>query len=350
LAGTPVETTEQIQVAEIEHPDTIIKYPSRVLARGGKLYISDTGNNRVIEALSSGRVNTIYGTATPALFDGMFNEAAFKEPRGLALHENSLFVADTGNHAVRLINLLKRDVTTLAGNGEAGKFDSSKFNKPKDTMLNYPWDLVPRDRVVHIAMAGAQQIWELHLSQNTIKPFAGTGREAIDDGAVGTATFAQPCAVTAGNYLEPRMYILDSDSSSLRFMRYRTNTISTLIGKGLFEFGDVDGKADVARMQFPMDLSFDEKRQVLWIADTFNHKIKAYSLMQNTLSTIPVSVPLHEPGGLCLDESTLWIANTNAHEIVKLDLETGEAEVLEFEIAEDENVICYFMQKMSPAG
>jgi sugar lactone lactonase YvrE len=339
LAGTPAETADDIQVIPIEHPDTIIKYPGRVLARGGKLYISDTGNNRVIEASYSGRVNTIYGTGTAALFDGMYQEAAFKEPQGLALKDNSLFVADTGNHAIRLINLLKRDVITLAGNGQAGKFVSANFNKPKEVTLNFPWDVTPYERVIHIAMAGSQQIWELNLSENTIKPFAGTGREAIDDGAVGTATFAQPSGMTAGNYMEPRLYILDSDSSSLRFMRYRTNTISTLIGKGLFEFGNVDGKGDIARMQFPMDLSFDEKRQVLWIADTFNHKIRAYSLMQNTLSTIPVSIPLHEPGGLCLDENILWIANTNAHEIVKLDLETGDADVLQLEIAEEENVI-----------
>jgi sugar lactone lactonase YvrE len=332
-------SAEAIEVAPISHPDTILKYPGRIVGQGGRIFISDTGNNRIIEASASGQINTVYGTGTPALFDGMYHEAAFREPHGLAYKDNNLFIADTGNHAIRQINLLKREVSTLAGTGDAGKYDSSHFMNPKETPLNFPWDVIPHERTIYIAMAGAQQLWELNISQNTVKPIAGTGREAMDDGVIGVATFAQPCGLTEGDYLEPRLYILDSDSSSLRFLRYRTNTVTTLLGKGLFEFGDADGKSDSALMQCPTDICFDKQRQVIWIADTFNNKIRAFSLMHNTLRTIPVSVPLSEPGGISLDGNILWIANTNAHQILKLDLESGDTDILQLEISEEENVI-----------
>jgi hypothetical protein len=64
------------------------------------------------------------------------------------------------------------------------------------------------------------------------------------------------------------------------------------------------------------------------VADTFNSKIKRIDLQTNQVSKFKFGVQLDEPGGLSLFRDKLFIANTNAHQIVMLDLSSRMAEVV----------------------
>ncbi len=90
----------------------------------------------------------------------------------------------------------------------------------------------------------------------------------------------------------------------------------TLVGQGLFDFGDDDGDPDAALLQHCLDVAAADGGVL--IADTYNGKIKRLSLTEPPEITTVLS-GLSEPGSICQDpEGSLVIADTNAHRIVRL--------------------------------
>jgi len=87
----------------------VLSYPGNVLAdqASNRLYIADSGHNRVLEAALDGSLVRAFGTGKEGFADGPPGEAAFRQPQGLALSADgrTLYVADTRNHAVRAIDL-----------------------------------------------------------------------------------------------------------------------------------------------------------------------------------------------------------------------------------------------------
>ncbi|EDN67686.1 NHL repeat containing protein [Beggiatoa sp. PS] len=106
----------------------------------------------------------------------------------------------------------------------------------------------------------------------------------------------------------------------MRNIRLHDATTNTLIGNGLFVFGDKDGIGTQARLQHALGVVWDNKRQGLWIADTYNSKIRWMALADQQVVHRDIDCTLDEPGGLSLFEDTLWIANTNSHQIVRYDI------------------------------
>lgn len=318
-------------------PELELKFPGKILATKDRLFISDSAHNRVLECMHNGRILRVYGSSAPGQLDGIAKDAAFDNPQGLICIANYLYVADAGNHLIRKIDLVTHEVTTEAGLGKIGRVKSfESFDDPLKVPLNSPWDMAYHSGSLYIAMAGSHQIWVLDLSKNTLGPYAGTGAEGLAGGNVEAAMFAQPAGLSIGEDLETMLFIADSSSSAIRSIRLRDNHVSTLVGKGLFDFGEKDGKGEEASMQLPMGVVFDHKRKALWVVDTFNQRIRHIKISNNTVSSMRLSHALADPGGLSLEEDILWIANTNAHNIVKINIKTGDMEQVEiFSIEND---------------
>lgn len=306
-----------------------LKFPGKILATKERLFISDSGHNRVLEVMHNGRILHNYGGGSSGLVDGHTIDASFNNPQGLAYVEGSVLVADANNHAIRKISLSTRDVETVAGTGKQGGVLVQQSSDPAGTLLNSPWGLAYKDGTLFIAMAGSHQIWNMSLSGGYINVYSGSGREDIVDGAPETACFAQPMALALGEDIEPVLLVVDAETSAIRVIRLRDSFTRTLIGTGLFDFGDEDGKGAAVKLQHPMGACYDAQRKGLWIADSFNHKIKFLNLTQQSVTTLKLDHPLSEPGGLSINGNTLWIANTNAHEVLSVDLSTREVTPLE---------------------
>ena len=119
-------------------------------------------------------------------------------------------------------------------------------------------------------MAGTHQIWTLDLSTLEAAPYSGNGRENIKDGPLAAANHAQPSGLATDGV---RLFTADSETSSVRVVDFNPDgRVRTLVGHGLFDFGDVDGGPDAARLQHPLGVSFDDGS--LYVADTYNNKIK----------------------------------------------------------------------------
>lgn len=306
-------------------PTGPLRFPGKVLAdpEGGRLFIADTGNSRVLVTSvskdgTSAKVTHVIGSGEAGFKDGAFAEAQLNHPQGMALMGDTLFIADTENHSIRAANLIDGTLTTIAGNGEIGY--SRTGGMGSDISLNSPWDLLESDNYLYIAMAGTHQIWRMVLSTGRVEPFVGNGRENIDDGLNRNATLAQPSGLTTD---EQRLFFADPESSAVRAADFSPDGYTqTLVGKGLFEFGDRDGPALEAKLEHTLGVAYFEG--AIYIADAYNNKIKRLDLSVKEVHTVFGSgepADLYEPGGLSVWESAdgsakLYIADTNNHRIL----------------------------------
>jgi len=299
-------------------PIQVLRFPGKIHATAERLYISDSGHQQILETNWAGKVLRRFGSGQPGFQDGQPQEAQFRDPQGLVKVENNLYVADRQNHALRTLDLATGTVTTLAGNGEQGHHRRGYFETLNQAQLNSPWDLAYQQGILYIAMAGSHQIWSLNLALSTLTLYAGSGREDILDGSAQQAAFAQPSGLSIGEHI---LYVADSETSAVRGIHLVQATTTTWVGRGLFEFGDRDAEGQQARLQHPLAVAWDAQRHGLWIADTYNSKIKWLSLESPySVRTEPLHWELNEPGGLSLYEDTLWIADTNNHQIVRYDI------------------------------
>lgn len=103
---------------------TAFSYPTGLAADGeGNVYIADTGNNAIRRLTPQGEVTTYAGTGAAGYADGSAATAAFNGPTGLCWHDGALYVADTGNHLIRRIE--GGVVTTFAGATHEAGSDAS---------------------------------------------------------------------------------------------------------------------------------------------------------------------------------------------------------------------------------
>jgi len=305
---------------------SVLKFPGRIHAAANYIYISDSGHNRVVEVNQHGRVTRSFGSGAAGLLDGVDRESAFNNPQGILEINDFLYVADTGNHAIRRVNLGSGEVLTIAGDGHQGAMKEKHVVDPNTVSLNSPWGLCYKDGLLFISMAGSHQIWSLDLADNTFAFVSGSGREELVDGSAHTAALAQPSGLCAGEYC---IYMADAESSSIRSVRLPDGQVTTLIGKGMSSFGNIDGGWSHARLQHPMDVSYNVNNGILYVADTYNDCIKAIDFSSKGIETINAGQGLNEPSGLSLSGQTLWIANTNAHEVRTLNLMNHEVKVIE---------------------
>jgi DNA-binding beta-propeller fold protein YncE len=312
---------------------TVLRYPAKVLASAehDRLFIADTGHHRIVITTLSGTIVSMIGSGDRGMDDGPGRSATFNAPHGLALSPDGarLAVCDTRNHAIRLIDLASGSVETVAGTG--AQTWERESGPAGSTALASPWDLAWRDDGIWIAMAGLHQIWKLDLQQGTIGPIAGTGAESIHDGTLDEATFAQPSGIAGAS---EAFYIADSETSAVRRVDPAADRVSRIVGRGLFHFGDLDARGDSVRLQHPLGIASGRAGdRTLYIADSYNHKIKALDPVTRSVVTLFGSgdagdedgpapyASFYEPGGLSHTDGKLYIADTNNHAIRICDLD-----------------------------
>ena len=308
---------------DLTQPDTgILNYPGKVSASEQGIAIADTGHHRIILTDEQGKIKQIYGSGNARLEDGKADKASFQYPQGLVFKGNSLYVADTGNHAIRKIDLTTHEVTTLAGTGELGRTRQTAGD-PTRISLRSPWGLAEKNDILYIAMAGTHQIWQLDLKQQKLGVFAGSGWEDITDGSLQKAAFSQPSGLS---FIDNKLYVADTEDSAIREIDLSKRKVNTLVGKGLFDFGDKDGSFHRAVLQHPQGISAISANELI-LADTYNHKLKLVNLKNKKVSSIKLK-GLKEPGGVSYWNNKLYIADTNNHQIQIWDLASQSASQL----------------------
>jgi DNA-binding beta-propeller fold protein YncE len=325
-------------------PASYLAFPGKIATDQSqkRLYITDSNHNRVlIVSIPDGGAVDVIGQGEAGLKDGTFNEARFNKPQGIAVDGDAVYVADTENHAIRKIDLAQKTVTTLAGNG----MQAAQFNVPgtgRSVQLNSPWDLLVHDGKLYVAMAGSHQIWTLDLKTLEAKPYAGSGRENIIDGPLRDAAFAQPSGITTDGTV---LYTADSEVSGVREVPFSASgAVHTIVGKGLFDFGDIDGTGSDVRLQHPIGILYHNG--LLYVADTYNNKIKQIDPKTRKSVTLigtgktgladgdALHATLNEPNGLVFASGKFYITDTNNHLIRIYDPATKMVSTLQLKNVE----------------
>jgi len=304
--------------------DSAFYYPSKMIALDDRRFaLSDSGHNEVVILSAEGQTLKRYG--------------GFSAPQGLAYDsaQKFLYVADTGNHQLKQINLHNDKIKVLIGrDAKRGGILKGRAVKGKKSQLASPWDIAFFKGGLIIANAGTHQLLRYDVARGKLAVFAGNGHESIDDGLYPDNSLSQPSALAVmGEYL----YFLDAETSALRRADH-TGNITTLIGTGLFDFGHSDGGKDKARMQHPLGLAADAAQKRLFIADSYNHAVRLYDVNTRLLQTVSGRagtygtgqmdtdhILYHEPNDVrVLANGQLVIVDTNNHRILKLDPRGGQ--------------------------
>ncbi len=330
-----------IALAPDPRPEMLLAFPGKVLADavGGRLFIADTNHNRiVVAALDSYEVLTVIGGIEAGYRDGSFAVARFNKPQGMALSAdgNTLYVTDSGNHTLRAIDLVAETVRTLAGNGQQAVRLEGGIGP--QVALSSPWDVARAGDTLYIAMAGAHQLWRYDIASGEVWTHAGSGAEGLVDGPHALAQLAQPSGITTDQTL---LYFADSEASAIRIADVDSGGgVHTIVGTGLFDFGDRDGVGRAALLQHPLGIVYAEG--MLYVADTYNNKIKQIDPVSGEVRTLAgqtgggyqdgsfAEALFDEPGGLSYAAGRLYVADTNNHMIRVLDLVSGMVSSVRF--------------------
>lgn len=169
-----------------------------VVFAGGKIYVSDTASNsiRQIDPLTK-TVTTAFGSVAKVQGsdDGVGVTARFRQPKGLATDGNGhLFVADSENSTVRMIDLTSGMVTTLAGvGGGKGTVDGlgaqARFVEPRALL----WD---GEGSLFVADAGDSTLRRIYVPTRAVSTFAGQpGSAGVVPGPIDLAVLNAPSAI-----------------------------------------------------------------------------------------------------------------------------------------------------------
>jgi len=327
---------------------TPLRFPGKVLAdpEGGRLFISDTNHHRIIVAdLDTYEVLEVIGGGR-GRSDGDFEAARFHFPQGLALRGDQLYIADTGNHQVRVADLALRRVMTIVGSGVMSPTITVHGQTMSDLTrrsLRSPWGLAfgRSSDELFIAMAGMHQIHRLDLRTLQLQAFVGSGYEGLVNGSLSESQLAQPSGLFFAN---GELFFADSESSTVRavnFARQQVRVVSGTTENSLFDYGSVDGPPGVSRLQHALDVTGTPDGRLLFIADTYNHQIKQVDTPSEITTTLlgaeagfrdggPGVAQFHEPGGISYANGRLYVADTNNHAIRVIDLATLETRTVVF--------------------
>ena len=307
-----------------------LRFPTHVLTDfdNDRLFISDTGHNRIIVASLDGEIQTLIGNGIEGMSDGSFETAQFSQPQGLVQLGEILFAADTTNHLIRMIDLEFSNVDTIAGTGfpAGGRVDGGPA---LEIDLESPWGMTLIGRDLYISMNGRSQIWTYSLDSGVIQAVVGQGVQGFKDGAPEEALLLDPSAIASDE--DGVIYFLDTVASAVRCADLTTShAVWTILGNAKFDSGDIDGAMPEARLRMPQGVT--ENGGVLYISDTHNHKIRRIGLTTEEVSTIAgvkqkgfrdgnfADARFNEPRGISIAGDKIFVADTKNNAVRVLDV------------------------------
>ena len=319
---------------------------SLVFAQDGTAYgVEYEKGNRVFSISPDGAVQFIAGRNTPGgkkLGDvaegdgGNMARARFNGMHELALHPDGkrVFIADTFNHRVRLLDLEAGSVSTFAGTGgkagfggDDGPANEAKFDQPYTVALD------PAGEKLLIADLGNFRVREIDLASGTVTTVAGNGKKGMPkDGESATSQpLISPRAACYGP--DGNLYIASRNGNAVREVDAQGN-ITTIVSKsGEKGYSGDGGPATEARINGPKHLCLDEAGNLI-ITDDVNHCIRLYSpktgkihlivgIPENAgtqISSDPLKTQLNRPHGARLDaQGRLWVSDSMNHRVLRFE-------------------------------
>ena len=228
--------------------------------------------------------------------DGSTTTARFNTPRGLAYAaDGRLFVADSANDVIRVIDANGSTVSTYAGSGASGSADGSTTTASFDT----PHGLaLAADGRLFVADSANNRIRVIDANGSSVSTYAGSGLFSSDDGSTTTASFANPDGLALA--ADGRLFVSDRSRHIIRVINANGSIVSTYAGSGGASFG-IDDSTTIATFNGPRGLALAVDGR-LFVADGQNNLIRVIDANGSTVSTYA--------GGMGIEAvlAALWMA------------------------------------------
>jgi hypothetical protein len=264
--------------------------------------------------------------------DGIGSEARFSGPLGLAASEDGyLFVADSGNHVVRGIDLSTGMVLTIAGDPEQ---PGSADGVGKAGLFREPWGLAyDPSGLLLVADRMNSTIRKIELASGKVTTLAGMARvEGSSDGVGATARFYGPTDVAVDG--RGNIFIADHGNSTIRKLMLSTAEVTTLAGKAGIQ-GSMDGVGGSASFYFPIQLVVSG--DYLFVSDAYTDVIRRVAISTAVVATVAgvagqsgssdgtgPAARFWIPEGLAVDRiGSLFIADAGNSTVRRLGIATG---------------------------
>jgi len=256
---------------------------------GGTIVTCGDTNTIQLVDRASGIVSTLAGNYTLSAVhgsqDGMGTSARFKEPKGIRVTPNgqTVVVADSGNHMIRLVDLSTSAVSTLAGSTTSGSQDGvgtlAGFNNPFGVAVT------PNGSTV--VVADSHMIRLVDLATGTVSTLAGSNVSGMQDGIGADAGFNKPerVVVTPDG---STVVVADTQNYVIRLIDIASGAVSTLAGNGTG--GLQDGVGTFATFA-PHGLALSPDGGTLVVSDAESNLIRTVAMHNRTkiFSTIEIS-------------------------------------------------------------
>lgn len=258
--------------------------PSGVAADGsGDVYVADTGNHAIRKIVAAtGAVTTLAGLAgSSGSTDGTGSAARFFSPRGIAVDgSGNVYVADTANYTIRMITPAGI-VTTLAGMaGRWGDTDgtgsAAQFKGPAGVTVDGSGN-------VFVADTSGSTIRKILVATGSVTTLAGYWLSGSTDGVGVSARFKNPAGIaadTSGN-----VFVADTENNTIRKIVVATGSVTTLAGLAGDWWGSADGTGSAARFYYPNGVAVDGFGN-LFVADTRDNSIRKIVLATRAVTTL----------------------------------------------------------------
>lgn len=311
----------------------VLRFPSKILyisnfqSQSGVIpviAISNSGNNEILISSLNGEIIEKIGSSVVGFEDGDFSKASFDNPTGLLFLDNMLYVADSNNHAIRLVNLKEKTVKTLMGSGVSGEAMSETIDS-KSANLSSPNDLELFNDGILINNYGSNQILHYNLKTHKIAIFAGDGRELVYDGKYPHNSLARIKDLAIFN---KKVYFIDGTTSSLRSLD-SYGSIKTIIANVN------DTKTSIATNN-PMAVYVDDTG--IYIVDSVRSVVKRYDFSTKQLSTIAGSkrgfalspkLQMDQPSSIISFLGNFYISDSNNNRLIKLNRNDFSASIFD---------------------
>jgi len=289
----------------------------QVAPGGGRLWITDTGNNRIRLATKvDGLIVTAAGGGSPpdGIGDGLLaTDAALNAPRGVATDiASNLWIADTGNGLVRVVDAATKIIQTVAGVPAT----SFPLITPVDVAVTPFGEFFISDAgdgTVHFVDAGGG-----------ISLYAGGGVDASDGIPATTAFLSVPGALALD--AADNLYIAEEGASRVRVVDAFTGIIKTVAGQ----------PSDPVPLVRPQGLAVDTAGN-LWIGDSGAHHVFRVDLLTGVLTPAvgtgaqgasPDGTPadqaeLNAPAGVGFDVTGELIFAETGNQRVRIEIGSG---------------------------
>jgi DNA-binding beta-propeller fold protein YncE len=258
--------------------DASFHYPYGVAIYNDQVIVADSGNHRIrMIDMNTQEVSTLAGSGRAEWKDGRGEDASFCHPQGVAIYNDQIIVADTYNHRVRMIDMDTQEVSTLAGSGNEGWKDG----QGEDVSFYHPSDVTTYNDQIIVADTENHRIRMIDMNTREVSTLAGSGRMEWKDGQGEDASFNHPSGVAIYN---DQIIVTDTWNNRIRMMDMDTREVSTLAGSGRAEYKD--GQGEDAAFNHPYGVAVDPMSGQVIVADIWNHRIRLLDIKSGMVSTL----------------------------------------------------------------